>query len=69
MTRPMDERAADAAAVVAGPGDTLIVGIHPAITAEEANRLSSAIGDELGGIRVAVIDNCSGFAVRKGTEP
>ena len=49
-------------ATVLAPGDTLVVGLSRRLTAQEYDELVGGIGAALPGVKVALIENCSGLA-------
>jgi hypothetical protein len=54
---------------VALPGDTLIIGVNKAISAEELQRMAEGIEPALpDGVKVVVVDNVSAIQVVRGGE-
>lgn len=53
-------------AVMVEDGDLLIIGISKHLSAAEAQRVTAALGDEIGpNVRLAVLESVSGMAVVK----
>lgn len=61
MAEGVEFRLADA--VVVRPGDTLVVSVPRHLSAAEADELSASMRESLPGVKLVVIDQCTGLAV------
>jgi hypothetical protein len=52
-----------AGGVVVRPGDTLIVGFHPALSLDQSNAIKERIAESLPGVRIAVMDQVAAMTV------
>lgn len=58
----------DAEMAVVRPGDTLVIGLHPAVTPEHAGRIKAEAEERLPGVRVVIFDQVAGMAVYAADE-
>lgn len=61
----IDPRPIINSAVMVEPHDVLIIALANSTTAVEVERISKTFGDEMPGIRIAVIDNVAALGVVK----